>query len=978
MADKVILTGIAKQGNTLTASTTLSSPSYQWFRDGIVVMGNNSPSYILIQADVGKNISVRIKDHLDIPPSDVVRVINENDLPTGNISILVNSVQSIIEAKQGDKLTAIQSIADVDGMGTISYQWFRNGKPISNEALSEYTLASDDINKTISVHALYTDLQNTAEEIISSGVTVAAKLTQVVGTGTITINGVVKQDNTINATYDIIDSNGFNENTVHYQWLNDNKPISNATKSTLQLIPSLASQNISVKVSYTDFLGKLETISSDQIKVINVNDSPTGYVSFDVNGKEKISQEIKQGDILSAKNTLEDKDGLGGISYQWFSNGKEIPNQTSAIYTLTTADINKNISVHARYTDQLGTAEDESSQGFNVMVDTNKQQLPTGNVTITGTAKQNVILKAENDLADANGFGDNGIQYQWFRDGIGILGANTLSYQLTQEDVGSNIIVVASYADYSNTHESKQSDKVKVLNVNDAPSGAVSLFLNEKEATGAVIQGNILTAVNTLQDKDGLGVTSYQWFSNGKEIVGQISKTYTLKPLDVDKTISVHARYVDLQGTAEDISSFGLKVLDILPSNAVTIEGIANIGNTLNASYTFPNLDELGKLSYQWFSDNLPIKDATNPTYTLSEGDDGKEIKLKLSYKDLQGDVKTIESTLYIVASSNPDFLPTGEVIISGTPKQNSTLKAQNTLEDKNGIDSSTVHYQWLRNDQDISGEKNLTYTLTQLDVGKQITVKASYTDYQNNTQSLKSHGVVIINVNDLPTGNIAISLNNHILTAFAYIKDLDGTGLYKYQWLRDGHLIAHDTAKTHNLVPADEGKSLSVEVSYIDLGGTTEHMQGSSVNIAGPTFGNDYLTGTNKSDKILALSGDDTIFGSGGADILSGGLGADTFKFDNPTDTGINSKTRDTIKDFKTIEGDKIDLSDMKKNYLPQLKDFKWIGSNPFTSIDSTGELRFDNKAHILYGSLNKDSAPEFSIQLCGVSKLTINDFLL
>jgi Ca2+-binding RTX toxin-like protein len=484
--------------------------------------------------------------------------------------------------------------------------------------------------------------------------------------------------------------------------------------------------------------------------------------------------------------------------------------------------------------------------------------------------------------------------------------------------------------------------------------------------------------VNTLQDKDGLGVTSYQWFSNGKEIVGQISKTYTLKPLDVDKTISVHARYVDLQGTAEDISSFGLKVLDILPSNAVTIEGIANIGNTLNASYTFPNLDELGKLSYQWFSDNLPIKDATNPTYTLSEGDDGKEIKLKLSYKDLQGDVKTIESTLYIVASSNPDFLPTGEVIISGTPKQNSTLKAQNTLEDKNGIDSSTVHYQWLRNDQDISGEKNLTYTLTQLDVGKQITVKASYTDYQNNTQSLKSHGVVIINVNDLPTGNIAISLNNHILTAFAYIKDLDGTGLYKYQWLRDGHLIAHDTAKTHNLVPADEGKSLSVEVSYIDLGGTTEHMQGSSVNIAGPTFGNDYLTGTNKSDKILALSGDDTIFGSGGADILSGGLGADTFKFDNPTDTGINSKTRDTIKDFKTIEGDKIDLSDMKKNYLPQLKDFKWIGSNPFTSIDSTGELRFDNKAHILYGSLNKDSAPEFSIQLCGVSKLTINDFLL
>ena len=156
-------------------------------------------------------------------------------------------------------------------------------------------------------------------------------------------------------------------------------------------------------------------------------------------------------------------------------------------------------------------------------------------------------------------------------------------------------------------------------------------------------------------------------------------------------------------------------------------------------------------------------------------------------------------------------------------------------------------------------------------------------------------------------------------------------------------------------------------------------------------TAGNDALTGTANKDKLLGLAGNDTLdgalghdtldggagndllIGGAGKDKLTGGAGADTFKFNSSADS--NFWDMDTITDFKRAQGDKIDLSAIDSNTsLSGNQDFTLVSA---FSADATGQLYFDAKTRILYGSTDADSAPEFSITLNGVNTLTATDFV-
>ena len=157
-------------------------------------------------------------------------------------------------------------------------------------------------------------------------------------------------------------------------------------------------------------------------------------------------------------------------------------------------------------------------------------------------------------------------------------------------------------------------------------------------------------------------------------------------------------------------------------------------------------------------------------------------------------------------------------------------------------------------------------------------------------------------------------------------------------------------------------------------------------------TAGNDALTGTENKDKLSGLAGNDTLdgalgddvlnggvgndllIGSAGKDKLTGGAGADTFKFASANESTFWNM--DTITDFKRAQGDKIDLSAIDSNAnVTGDQGFKLVSA---FSADATGQLYFDAKTHILYGSIDADSAPEFAITLNGVNTLLPADFVL
>ncbi len=97
-----------------------------------------------------------------------------------------------------------------------------------------------------------------------------------------------------------------------------------------------------------------------------------------------------------------------------------------------------------------------------------------------------------------------------------------------------------------------------------------------------------------------------------------------------------------------------------------------------------------------------------------------------------------------------------GTVTIAGTATQNQILTA--TVADGNGV-PATVAYQWMANGAAIAGATARTYGLTQAEVGKTITVKATYTDNNGYAEApVSAATAAVADVNDAPAISFAPS----------------------------------------------------------------------------------------------------------------------------------------------------------------------------------------------------------------------------
>ncbi len=89
-----------------------------------------------------------------------ITVTASNTPPTGTVTI---NGETIV----GNTLTATNTIQDVDGLGTFTYQWQANGTTIGANS-SSYTLTTSEIGKTITVTISYTDDGGVLESVTSN------------------------------------------------------------------------------------------------------------------------------------------------------------------------------------------------------------------------------------------------------------------------------------------------------------------------------------------------------------------------------------------------------------------------------------------------------------------------------------------------------------------------------------------------------------------------------------------------------------------------------------------------------------------------------------------------------------------------------------------------------------------------------------------------------------------------------------------
>ena len=236
-----------------------------------------------------------------------------------------------------------------------------------------------------------------------------------------------------------------------------------------------------------------------------------------------------------------------------------------------------------------------------------------------------------------------------------------------------------------------------------------------------------------------------------------------------------------------------------LPANnaatgAPSITGTATVGQELTATTgTIADDDGLTDVdfTYQWLrvdadgtSNPADITAANAATYTLTDDDAGKKVKVKVSFTDELSGVEMRTSAAYpssgtVTAAAGT---PTGAPTITGTAQVGETLTAVTAgIADADGLTSPTYTYQWIRvngTDADISGANSSTYPLVTADLGKTIKVRVTFVDDDGNTEMLTSasypsSGTVTMTTDVTPPSLSSATVQGMVLT-LVYDEPLD------------------------------------------------------------------------------------------------------------------------------------------------------------------------------------------------------------
>lgn len=329
----------------------------------------------------------------------------------------------------GQVLTA--DTANLNGTGTITYQWKR-GTTIVGTNSSTYTVVAADVGNTFTL--------TVTRAYYSDSVTSLPMLT-----GTVNINStpLLQLSEILTVTTSFGESGD-----ISYQWKRGTTNI--GTNNTYTIQSADIGSTITVTVTRIGNSGYITSSATPTIGVLTgtVNITGTAYV----------------GETLTA-NTAS-LGGSGTISYQWrrvsTTEGTITVGTNSSTYIIQPADAGSRITVTV--TRANNTDSKTSSQTAAVT-------LPplTGTVSITGTAAVGVSLGVNTTSLGGSG----ALSYQWKRGGNDISGATNSTYTVHKDDEAYTITVTVTRINTTGSVTSAAVAVPKTLNWNSTPPAGI-------------------------------------------------------------------------------------------------------------------------------------------------------------------------------------------------------------------------------------------------------------------------------------------------------------------------------------------------------------------------------------------------------------------------------------------------------------------------------------------------------------------------
>ena len=713
------INGSARVGETLTADASsirdadglrtvyvndepIDPPyDYQWLRsDGSAdadIAGATGDTYTLTAADVGHTVKVRVS-FTDAAGYDEELTSAATAAVTARANNPATGAPTITGTAQvGETLTAnTTGITDSDGLDDVSYnyQWLSSrDTEIYGATSSTYTLVSADVGKVIKVRVTFTDDADNEETLTSWATALVAASPNSPATGQPTISGTAQAGETLTADITgIADPDGLKNVTYGYQWLADDTDIEDATGSTYKVSDDDVGKTIRVRVSFTDDRNNNETLTSeatdavtakpDHLTVTLTNNPASHDGSADFTFEIRFSEEPKS-DFSYQTLKLHAFQVTGGTvkkaqrlqknpqsNIPWRITVRPDGNGDVTIVLAVTTDCNDDGAICTADGRMLSNRLECTVSGPDSAV----QNSPaTGQPAISGTAQAGESLTADiTGINDANGLTNVSYSYQWIaNDGTedtDIEDTTGSTYELQPSDVGKTIKVRVSFTDDAGNEESLTSVATTAA-VAAVPTEPLRLTVSqgsrnqELDASWQVPSSNGGSAITgyKVQWKQTTG----SWDSATDVSEGTVTGTsHTITGLTggVEYAVRVIATNDVGDGPASSEATGtpagGVSQQNNAPTGLPTISGTAQVGETLTANTSgISDSDGLVNVSYsyQWLADESDIEGATGSGYTLTSGDQGQTIKVRVSFTDDAGNKESLTSAATAAVAAKPE-----------------------------------------------------------------------------------------------------------------------------------------------------------------------------------------------------------------------------------------------------------------------------------------------------------------------------------
>ena len=649
-------------------------------------------------------------------------------LKKGDISVSVTNDEDAYIIRYGESVEL--GVTATGGFGNLSYQWLKDGAAVSGATSPTYT--ASEVGKY------------TCRVTDNSGFKVTSTVVNVVSTLSFTKlpdDVYIAEGGSAEMSVEI--SGGLAPYT--YQWYKDGTAIAGSGSATCT-VTSAGRYNCKV----TDSLGQ----------------EITGrYGNVYIADKLVLTTDLSYREIMPASGVVLKvyaKGGHGTYSYQWYKDGTAVSGATNQSYGAATSG-----NYYCIITDNSG--QSVKSRTCEVIAKLAVTSQPQSQTVANGKSAA---------LAVSVSGGKTPYTYQWYRNGMGLGGATSKTYNATCS--GNYYCLIKD-----NSGQSVYSNTVTVT-----VASAVTISSQTQNYPSVTSNGSTKLFVNAT---GGYGTLKYQWYKGGTAISGATSSTYTA-------TAAGNYYCIIKDSLGQSVTSSTITVV-----NAITISSqtqsyrILASGGSSTLSVTATG--GYGTLKYQWYKGGTAISGATSRTYSATAAG-----TYYCKITDSAGQIKS--SANIIVVNKLGISSQSGNITINDG--------CYTTLSVCMTGGYGTLKYQWYKDGSAVSGATSRTYSTKA--AGRYYCVITDQAG-QSVTSTTKVVTVITYRITKQPQSGVSASDNGYKLS----VTVAGGTSPYKYTWRKDGvyigstaTLTVYDAGRYYCTITDANGKSLTSDTATL------------------------------------------------------------------------------------------------------------------------------------------------------------------